>query len=299
MKNFIISVVFTVFLYSCAKVDPPSAFFTISPENPQAGESITLIDQSTGNIDSWTWDFGNGSGATYNGQSENPIMTFPEGQFTISLTVENEGGSDSYEKIINIGPTISLGSFTDSRDGQSYQTVSYGNTTWMAENLNYSMGNSWCYDDDPMNCNTYGRLYDWNTAETACPSGWHLPSHAEWWSLISSLGGVSEAGRKMKTASGWDTSPSNYVGDNSSGFSGLPSGYRELGGTYWYAGKNTTWWSSTLAYVQASTYYYYHTVSLNYNVQEVNIDDPSVGMGQNSTQKAESRVGLPCRCIKD
>ena len=196
-------------------------------------------------------------------------------------------------------PTVTYGSFTDTRDGTTYQTVTIGSTTWMAENLNYETGESWCYDDDPSYCDTYGRLYDWNTAETACPNGWHLPSHAEWWGLISELGGVLEAGRKMKTATGWDTSPSNYIGDNSSGFSGLPSGYREYGGNYWRAGKTTIWWSSTLAYVQSNTYYDYHTVSLNYNVQEVFIDDPSVGMGQNSTQGAESRFGLPCRCIQD
>jgi len=50
----------------------------------------------------------------------------------------------------------------------------------MAENLNYEASGSKCYDNKPANCDKYGRLYNWNTAKTACPSGWHLPASYEW-----------------------------------------------------------------------------------------------------------------------
>ena len=90
--------------------------------------------------------------------------------------------------------------FTDPRDGQTYKTVKIGDQIWLAENLNYdpAAGNSWCYEDDTANCAVYGRLYDWETAKTACPAGWHLPSEDEWDQLIAFLGGEAAAGGKIR-----------------------------------------------------------------------------------------------------
>jgi len=109
---------------------------------------------------------------------------------------------------------------TDSRDSKTYKTVKIGNQTWMAENLNYeTKEGSMCYDNKPANCQTYGRLYNWNTAIKACPSGWHLPSKDEWQTLENFVG--DENGKKLKAKSGWND---NGNGTDEYGFSALPGG---------------------------------------------------------------------------
>ncbi len=140
-------------------------------------------------------------------------------------------------------PSIEFGEMTDARDGKTYKTIGIGTQTWMAENLNYTpdTGNSWCYNNDANNCNTYGRLYDWNTAMKACPSGWHLPSDGEWTTLTDFLG--SNAGGKMKSTSGLWTSP-NTGATNASGWSGLPGGHLGFGGFFSFLGSLGYWWSS-------------------------------------------------------
>jgi len=120
--------------------------------------------------------------------------------------------------------------FTDSRDGKTYKTVIIGTQTWMAENLNYSTGNSWCYDNSSSNCNTYGRLYDWNTARRACPSGWRLPSKSDFETLLSNVGG--NAYHKLKDG-------------GSSGFSALFGGWRSNDGNVYNVGFTGLWWSSS------------------------------------------------------
>jgi len=153
-----------------------------------------------------------------------------------------------------------LGEMTDARDGQTYQTVKLGDQTWLAQDLKYETGNSWCYDDDPANCEIYGRLYDWETASTACPAGWRLGSDEEWSTLVKYLDPGSEpndgfqiskiAGGMMKTTgtiqdgTGLWNSP-NTGATNSSKFSALPSGNRNPMGAYNMLGFHIMFWTST------------------------------------------------------
>jgi len=88
-------------------------------------------------------------------------------------------------------------------DGQEYPTVLMGNKRLMAQNLNYIIDNSWCYDNDTSNCAIYGRLYTWNAAKGACPVGWHLANDDEFedinnlgfWSFFKSGGYRSDNGK--------------------------------------------------------------------------------------------------------
>jgi len=138
------------------------------------------------------------------------------------------------------------GTFTDSRDGKVYKTVTIGTQTWMAENLAYKVESGcWAYNNDQNNVKTYGYLYNWKTARKVCPSGWHLPSKDEWSALLTYLGGESVAGDKLKEAgtSHWQKPVS--AATNESGFTAIPGGFRNEKGEFWVLGYNAWWWSST------------------------------------------------------
>jgi uncharacterized protein (TIGR02145 family) len=113
----------------------------------------------------------------------------------------------------------------------------------MAENLNYEMADgNWCYDDNPANCATYGRLYTWDVAMSACPTGWHLPSRQEWDELVIAAGGTagySNYGAENLKDQSWDD------GMNSLGFSALPGGSRYADGRFYYLGSDGYWWAAT------------------------------------------------------
>jgi len=141
--------------------------------------------------------------------------------------------------------TLLSSTFTDSRDGLVYRTMKIGTQVWMAENLNYNVNGSVCYNNLTSNCNIYGRLYNWNTARVVCPSGWHLPGNAEWNALTNFVG--SSAGTKLKAVSGWNIGSSYIAGTDDFGFSVLPGGDGGDGsdGTFYDIGNLGRWWSAT------------------------------------------------------
>ncbi|MDP4200024.1 MAG: FISUMP domain-containing protein [Bacteroidota bacterium] len=127
--------------------------------------------------------------------------------------------------------------FTDARDGQVYRAVCIGKQTWMAQNLNYDVPGSECYDSLSSNCAQYGKLYrrsmvmngasptnaNPSGVQGICPKGWHVPSASEWQQLIDFLGDSTTAGGALKAVSPLWASP-NSRATNSSGFTALPSG---------------------------------------------------------------------------
>lgn len=150
---------------------------------------------------------------------------------------------------------------------EPFNSVTIGTQVWMTENLNVSTfrngdpipeaktheewvkagregAPAWCYyDNNAANGIKYGKLYNWfavNDSRGLAPVGYHIPADAEWTTLENYLGG--NAGQKMKSTSGWKE---NGNGTNSSSFSGLPGGDRNLNGTFEDLGKGGIWWSST------------------------------------------------------
>ena len=129
----------------------------------------------------------------------------------------------------------------DSRDGKIYKTVKIGEQWWMAENLNYAMEDSYCYQDDPVNCLKYGRLYTWDAAQKACPAGWHVPSKVEFETLLETVDSENNADKELKSTSGWNESVSDAFG-----FSALPAGNMtcDNSGECTYEENMTIFWTS-------------------------------------------------------
>lgn len=135
------------------------------------------------------------------------------------------------------------------KDGtaNSCKTAEIDGQTWMAENLNMEKSSgSWCYINNNDSCVKYGRLYDWNTATTVCPTGWRLPDTSDWNRLVTKTGGYSNAGSKLKSASGWN-SYNGVSSTNESGFSALPGGYRYSETYFDGVGSNGNWWAADTA----------------------------------------------------
>jgi uncharacterized protein (TIGR02145 family) len=186
--------------------------------------------------------------------------------------------------------------------GYDYATVLIGEQCWFAENLRtttYLNGDAipqnlsdadWSsttsgamafYVNGPVNGPDYGGLYNWYAVDDArglCPSGWHVPTDGEWTILTDHLGGESVAGGQMKTTYGWENDGN---GTNSSGFSGLPGGSRSNSGTFFGAGLNGSWWSSSPngsnAWYRYLSYYYEKVFRFN----------------------NDQRDGFSVRCVRD
>jgi uncharacterized protein (TIGR02145 family) len=205
-----------------------------------------------------------------------------------------------------------------SYQGYDYATVLIGDQCWFAENLRSELyrngdsipaglsGSEWLnttsgavavygesggcdnYSTDIEPCdpaqslNEYGRLYNWHAVDDPrrlCPSGWHIPTQGEWIVMTDLLGGEAVAGGKMKSTFGW----SGNNGTNTSGFSGLPGGYRAPGGSVFYeGGAYGYWWTSS-------------NMGLSFAFsRRLNHGNESVWSGANGF-----RDGYSVRCIQD
>ena len=183
--------------------------------------------------------------------------------------------------------------------GKVYNTVQIGNQCWLKENLyvgtmipgsdtakDNGIIEKYCYNNDPANCNTYGGLYQWNeamqytTAEGAqgiCPSGWHIPTYAEFQTLITAVNGDGNALKAIGQGT------VDGAGTNTSGFSALLSGYRYGSGTFGSLSYYAYFWSST-EYYSTGAYYMF----LHYSYSSIHL-----------VYYSYEASGFSVRCVKD
>ena len=185
-----------------------------------------------------------------------------------------------------------------------YSSIQIGIQQWMKKNLDvvtYRNGDiipqvtdpnawaalttgAWCYyNNDPANGAIYGKLYNWyavNDARGLAPQGWHIPTDEEWSTLGAFLYG--NVGGKMKTTGTTRWTAPNTGATNESGFSGLPGGYRNDGGGFYYVGYYGYWWSSSEGVTSYawSRYLYYN-------------------LGNADQDYYDKRSGFSVRCLRD
>ena len=200
--------------------------------------------------------------------------------------------------------TNTLKTITDI-NGNEYHIVTIGTQTWMTENLKVTKYNdgsvipnviedtiwnkltsgAYCnYDNLENNSEEYGRLYNWYAVNSGklCPTGWHVPSDAEWTTLTNYLGGESLAGGKLKETGTLHWISPNTASSNETSFSALPGGYRFANGDFGGNGLYGYWWCTPDS--QMHTVWYRH-MGNSYN-----------SVYRNSDSKL---CGFSVRCLKD
>ena len=268
-----------------------------------------------------------------------------------SCNVDNEGkiGKVSSQNFEGVVITCSNGKWVwsiqgelvDDRDGQRYRTVKIGSQTWMAENLNYKVESSVCPDNQDSNCTKYGRLYTWGTAvgksesdcppdekcslpsgniQGVCPSGWHLPTKAEWDTLITSVGRkLTIASNALKSTNGWPLSD-GWVSNGGYGYSMATKGESSAcdgcwdvdgwdvysfsalpaGDNFSYIGGHAFFWSSTecdFGDFYEEKWRCAYSFYLNYmNTSAATIAKHQRGIGLGKDSKL---YGVSVRCLQD
>jgi uncharacterized protein (TIGR02145 family) len=286
-----------ILVVGCQKDGDPDPVPVVNITSPSEGASLTHGDKVTINVNAESTSgniqevrlFLNNQGVaaddTFPYQFEWNTAEVDPGDYILMAKADDSNGHTGSDEInVTLATIYTPGSFTDSRDGQTYPMVTLGNQTWMAENLNYETDTgSWIYDGKP---EPYGRYYSWYMALQVCPDGWHLPSDSEWNALVDFLGGKDVAGGKMKSITDHWTYD-NVGATNMSGFTGLPAGlnvWEDIHNSHWFNGQGfvTGFWSSSPTDETSAWSLWLETT---HNDTELNY--------------SWKRTGLSVRCLKD
>lgn len=234
-------------------------------------------------------------------------------QYAPGDTLKLTGISGIYRTVFILVPTqnqtvaFNFVACTDA-DNNNYSVVRIGTQVWMAENLRatkYRNGDSigtttpfnlditsestpsyeWVYLNEESYLATYGRIYTWYTIKDTrniAPVGWHIPTFAEWTTLLNYLGDTLNAGGKLKENCSDNWQIPNVGASNGSGFSALPGGFRSNNGYFGHTGTDGLWWSSSDSAPSETGYW-----NLDYQTNSL------------LTYISSKQWGLSVRCIKD
>jgi uncharacterized protein (TIGR02145 family) len=256
----------------CVKDEGPPAPTLSSPANNSNGISVTptLMWNTSAGATSYRLQVStdslfsssvyNQSGLTTTSQPITGLSNFTKYYWHVDAT-NSEGTSVWSDRWSFTTVTACAGTSAVLYEGKTYHTVSISAQCWLKENLdvgimingsqnqtNNSTIEKYCYNNDTVNCNTYGGFYQWNEAmqyittpgtQGICPTGWHLPTYSEFQTLAAT---VSNSGNALKEV-GQGTGAG--AGTNTSGFSALLTGYRTTTSTFSYLSEYTMFWSST------------------------------------------------------
>ena len=180
--------------------------------------------------------------------------------------------------IIIFGSVSAQDKFTDTRDGNVYRTVNISGVSWMAENLRYkAIEGASFFDNNSNNISDYGVLYEWKTATTVCPVGWHLPSGSDFRNLANYY---EQKGPWINNAS----DPSSF---------GLQlGGMLDYEGTFSEVGESCYFWTSTEYDSTNSEYFSYLLMD---QTPIIDISRPEDITDIHGTEKANK---YSVRCIK-
>lgn len=142
-----------------------------------------------------------------------------------------------------------LGNFTDKEKGVSFNFSKIEKQVWATENLKskYGIKNTNKLDSEEI----YGHYYNFNGASKACPDGWRLPTTEDWEQLIDNVGGISIAGKELKSkgtsaTDGYWREYKNFTGKNSHCFEAQPAGfYDHIGGNFLNVGEYGYYWTAS------------------------------------------------------
>ncbi len=261
---------------SCQKIETVNQSPVVRITSPADGQEIPIGETITIEVNATDSD---GSIAEVKffidnqnrGSATSPPFSFiwntadePAGSHTLkAMSFDNSGGSASDEisvELIESG-SWTTGTFSDPRDGKTYGTITNGEQSWFSENLSFDTAGSVRVQSE--NGNVSGSYYTWQSALSACPAGWHLPTDEEWKALEMELhmlqSDADAIGWRGTVQGWWLKSKEGWVGAGNGtdriGFNAKPDGYLGSDGNPIQKDTTAVFWTATYHSTPESAWY--------------------------------------------